>query len=92
MIGVIGNQDDIIGFGLTGIQHLIEVPPNANQQDIQQAQQQLEQEDIQVLIIPAQYKQHLQTTELMIIEIPQENNDTAQEIEALTKELLGVQL
>lgn len=91
MIGVIGDQDDIIGFGLTGIEHLIELPPNATKQDVQQAQAQFEKAGVSVIITPGKYKEHLET-DIMIIEIPQQQNNTLEEIEALAKELLGVQL
>jgi vacuolar-type H+-ATPase subunit F/Vma7 len=93
MIGIIGYQDDVIGFGLTGIEHLKEVNPNATKQDIQHAQEQLEGQGVDVIIIPAALREHLtEHDNIMIITIPEENNNTAEQIEALSKELLGVQL
>ncbi|MFT4250382.1 MAG: V-type ATP synthase subunit F [Candidatus Woesearchaeota archaeon] len=92
MIGIIGYQDDVIGFGLTGIEHLQEIPPNADKTIVQEAQQELERRGVQVLIIPSSLREHLQETKTMIIEIPEKNTTTQEAINALTKELLGVQL
>lgn len=92
MIGIIGYQDDIIGFGLTGIAHLQELSPNAQATDVQAAQQHLITQGVDVLLIPRKLRRHLQASDLMIIEIPEDNNKDIQEIEQLTKELLGVEL
>lgn len=92
MIGIIGYQDDVIGFGLTGITHLQELAPNASKEDVHKAQTELENQGVDVLLIPAALREHLQETDIMIIEIPQEDDTNIQEIERLTKELLGVEL
>lgn len=93
MIGLIGYQDDAIGFGLTGIQHIREVPPEADTQAVEQALEQLRAE-VDVIIIPASLHRLVQehTQDLMIIEIPEDNSSKQEEISALAKELLGVNI
>ena len=93
MIGLIGYQDDAIGFGLTGIQHIREVTPGAQEQEVRDALSEI-RADIDVLIIPASLHRLVQqdTEDLMIIEIPEHNSSKQEEISALAKELLGVNI
>lgn len=92
MIGLIGEQEDAIGFGLAGIQHIQEVAPQASDEELLRALKNLE-EDIEVLLIQQPLHQRIKehTNKLMVIEIPT-NDDKAREIDALSKELLGIEL
>lgn len=92
MIGLIGEQEDAIGFGLAGVQHIQEVPPQASDEELLRALDNL-QGNIEVLLIQHPLHQRIKehTKNLMVIEIPT-NNDKAREIEALSKELLGIEL
>ena len=93
MIGLIGYQEDAIGFGLAGIQHIQEVPPGADKQTTKKALQALDTA-VEVLIIPPELHRHIHedTTDYLVIEIPQSTQSKTQEINALSKELLGIQL
>ena len=93
MIGLIGRQEDAIGFALAGIKHVQEVSPQASKQEVQQALKQLENK-IDVLIMPASLHRHVEeeTKNVMVIPIPEDENNKAQEIDEITKELLGIEL
>lgn len=91
MIGLIGYQEDAIGFALAGIDHVQEIPPQPSKQDIQEAYEQLK--DAEIIITREEIQEHLPTeaNKHMIIHIPTDNSKE-KEIEALTKELLGITL
>lgn len=91
MIGIIGYQDDTVGFGLTGIAHLKEITQETSKEEILKAYTQLKETGVDTLIIHPDIQEIIPEGDMMIITIPQETTDT-EDIDALAKELLGVQL
>ncbi len=92
MIGIIGYQEDAIGFALAGIKHVQEIPPNAGEKEIQQAIKELQEHELQLLLIPQPLSKYATNTDCMVIEIPTNTQSKEAQINQLTKELLGVEL
>lgn len=93
MIGIIGYQDDTIGFGLTGISQMIELTKNSNEKEIQNAIIEMKKKvDIIInesLLNKVRQEKEIQNT--MFIEIPEDKEKTnLDEIESLIKDTLGI--
>lgn len=91
MMGIIGYQDDIIGFGLAGIEKMIELKRSASQEEILQAVRDLE---VKTLIIAEEFHARVRDAAelkgVFVIEIPQDKKAREDPISALAKELLGI--
>lgn len=94
MIGIIGYQDDVIGFGLTGIGTMVEMKPSANRDDVLQAIEILRPHVKTIIINESLYKKIKKeplTQDIFFIEIPEDLQHTNLDmIEKLTKETLGI--
>lgn len=94
MIGIIGYQDDVIGFGLTGIVNKIELTKNTTQTETKKAILQMSQK-VNVIIINESLiknlKQEKEFKKILFIEIPEDKQKTnLDEIEKLIKDTLGI--
>ncbi|MFT4261149.1 MAG: V-type ATP synthase subunit F [Candidatus Woesearchaeota archaeon] len=94
MIGIIGYQDDTIGFGLTGISQMIELTKNSNEKEIQNAIIEMKKK-VDIIIINEsllnKVRQEKEIQNTMFIEIPEDKEKTnLDEIESLIKDTLGI--
>lgn len=94
MIGIIGYQDDTIGFGLTGISQMIELTKNSNEKEIQNAILEMKKRVDIILINESllnKVRQEKEIQNTMFIEIPEDKEKTnLDEIESLIKDTLGI--
>lgn len=96
MIGIIGYQDEVIGFGLAGITRMIELTRAATPQEVLAAIRTLS-EDAEAIIINEslhqQVKHHKDLPQTILIDIPEDKRSTnLEEVEALIKETLGISI
>ena len=96
MIGIIGYQDEIIGFGLAGITQKIELTRAAQKDEIKEAIRKLASVTQAILInetLHQQVKGHKDLPNTILIDIPEDKESTnLDEVEALIKETLGITL
>ncbi len=93
MIGIIGTQDESIGFGLAGVHRIEELPPNPTKEDIIQSLKRMG--DVQgVIINEDNYRliadDRLAKKYFMII-IPSSHKEEMS-IKELAKDVLGITL
>lgn len=89
MIGVIGNEDEVIGFGLGGLDKMTIVQEPITKEELLKAVSEL---DVEALVIPARLANIIrEDTTCFLIEIPEGMLGTKR-IAALTKQLLGVDI
>ena len=97
MIAVIGFQDEIIGFGLSGVSRLVEVEHSLNKIDLLKIIDQLHSVKVQTVFISEKLlemiREEKETMEIFFIEIP-ENFTTKglEKIDQLARETLGITL
>ena len=96
MIGLIGYQDEVIGFGLAGITSKIELTRAATKEDVLTAVHELAPATQAILINESLHdliKNHKETSNLILIDIPEQTATTnLDEIETLIKETLGISM
>ena len=96
MIGIIGYQDEIIGFGLAGITQKIELTRAATKENVKEALNTLAQETEAVFISESLHqlvRGARDLPDIILIDIPEDKNTTnLDEVEALIKETLGITL
>ncbi len=92
MIALIGEAEDILGFGLAGIPHSYETSQETTQKEIAELVATYEREGVQIIIAPEHIIRMIPTTKLFLITLPKENTNNSQKMRALAKELLGVDL
>lgn len=98
MKAVIGTEDDVVGFGLTGISQRVRLPMDASHEAITEAINQLAAETTTVFINEAlltrlQYHTPDRHDSLTFIMIPDtEKTPNIDEIERIAKKTLGVEL
>lgn len=95
MIGMIGGQDDVIGFGLAGIAKLQELPDSATAEEILAAVESM-RENLRALIITERLLRRVEGRPelegLLVITVPEEKGDAEDRVAQLAKELLGITL
>lgn len=95
MIGVIGTEEDTVGFGLAGVGKLRTLDTTATKSDVLQAVADLK--EVTAIIIAERLHDMIRgekaVKDLLMIDIPSKDADPADDrIARLTKELLGVEL
>lgn len=92
MMGLIGYQDDVIGFGLAGLQKVIEVNKTITRKDIINEITTLRKK-VHVIIINETILDKVRDLDfkIMFIEIPEDKTKTNMEqIEKIMKETVGI--
>lgn len=97
MIGVIGYQDSVIGFGLSGITKMIELTRSATKKEVLESIKLLSQETEAILINESLHNlvkgSKELPTELILIDIPEETKTVQLDaVEAIIKETLGMNI
>lgn len=94
MIGLIGYQDDILGFGLAGFQTMIELQKNSTKEEIKNSIQEIKQKVNVILINESllnKVRQDKDLKNLLFIEIPENKEKTnLDQIEKLVRDTLGI--
>lgn len=95
MIGVIGFQDEVIGFGLSGVSRLVEVERSINKIELIKILNQLH--DVQTLFISEKLlelvREEKEDFNFFLIEIPENFTSIGLEkIDQLARETLGISL
>lgn len=96
MIGIIGYQDAIIGFGLAGVANKIELTKGATAEEIISAIEILKR-DVHVILINESLHEKIRTKknvpDMIYIDIPEAGTSSnLEEIEQLVRETLGISL
>ena len=96
MIGIIGYQDEVIGFGLAGITKKIELTRASGKQEILEAIKLLAQDTEALLINESLHEKiqgHKELPNIILIDIPERTDVTNLDaVEALIKETLGISI
>ncbi len=96
MVGIVGYQDDVIGFGLTGITEMVELTKGASKEEVLDAVLSLK-DKVEAIIINESLlnaiRDHKQVKEIFFVEIPEDKvTVNAEDIERLARETLGISL
>ena len=97
MIGIIGYQDVIIGFGLAGVTNKIELTKAATAEEIITAIKTVLQSNVHAILINESLHEKIKgkknVPDIIYIDIPEAGaSSNLEEIEALVKETLGISL
>ena len=94
MIGVIGREEDAMGFGLAGVDRIRTLDKDAKPEEVLEAIQSLG--DVRAVVIAEhlhdKIRDHRSIRDLLMIDIPERGDPTEDRIARLTKELLGVDI
>lgn len=97
MIGIIGYQDEVIGFGLAGIAKKIELTRAAGKEEVLEAILTLAK-DTEALLINESLHEKVKGSkslppQTILIDVPEDTKATnLDEVEALIKETLGINI
>lgn len=96
MIGLVGYQDEVIGFGLAGVAKAIELTRNATKEDVLEALSSFSKETKAVIInesLMDKIRDVYDDSIFIFIEIPETlETSSIEKLEALAKETLGISL
>jgi vacuolar-type H+-ATPase subunit F/Vma7 len=96
MIGIIGHQDEVIGFGLAGVGKKIELLKSATKEEIKQAIRTMAEQTGAILISESIYEQVRHSKDLpqvIMITIPENQQQANMDaVEQLIKETLGINI